>query len=52
MKKNFIEIHKRKHTDLQSQAIYDDKKKFKKSLHNLKDNASGVQVGDIEQVIV
>ena len=31
---------------------YDDKKNFEKSLHILKDNASGVQVDDIEQVIV
>ena len=27
-------------------------KKSKKSLHILEDNASGVQVGDMEQVIV
>ena len=42
-----------KHTDLQSQAIfYDKKNNSKKSLHILEDGASGVQVGDIEQVIV
>ena len=34
--------------DLHNQAIYDDKNDFKKSLHILKDGASGVQVGDIE----
>ena len=37
---------------LQSQAIYDDKKNSKKSLHVLEDSASGVQVGDIEQMSV
>ena len=35
--------------DLQSQAIYADKNNSKKSLHTLVDDASGVQVGDIEQ---
>ena len=40
------------HIDLQSQAINDDENNFKKSLHILEDGASGVQVGDIEQVIV
>ena len=42
----------KKHIDLQSQAIYDDKNDSKKSLHILEDSASGVQVGDIEQAIV
>jgi len=33
--------------------MYDDKKKnSKKSLRNLEDGESGVQVGDIEQVVV
>ena len=40
------------HLDMQSQAIYDDQNKSKKSLHILEDIVSGVQVGDIEQVIV
>jgi len=30
---------------------YDDKKDSKKNLHILHDGASGVQVGDIEQLI-
>ena len=49
-----IKIHKRflKHTDLQSQANYDDKTNSKKNLHILEDGASGVQIGDIDQVIV
>ena len=51
VKKKIIDISK-KHTDLQSQANYDDKKDSKKSLHILEDGASGVQVDDIEQVIV
>ena len=38
--------------DLQSQAVFDDKNNSKKSLHILEDGASGVQVGNIEQVIV
>ena len=38
--------------NLQSQASYDDKNNFNKSVHILEDGASGVQVGDIEQVIV
>ena len=38
--------------NLQSQAIYDDQKNSNRSLHILEDGASGVQVGDIEQVIV
>ena len=33
-----------KHIDLQSQAIYVSKKKFKKSLHILEDSVSNVQV--------
>jgi hypothetical protein len=40
------------HIDLQSQANYDDKKYSKKSLHILEDGASGVQVGDIEQMTI
>ena len=44
--------HFRKHIDLQGQAIYDDKNNSKKSLHILTDDASGVQVGDVEQAIV
>ena len=39
------------HIDLQSQIIYVEKKSIW-ILHILKDNASGVQVSDIEQVIV
>ena len=38
--------------DIQSQAIKDDKNNSKKGLYTLEDNASGVQVGDIEKVIV
>jgi hypothetical protein len=38
--------------DLQSQTIYDDPKKIQERLHILEDGASGVQAGDIEQVIV
>ena len=38
----------REYIDLQSQAIYVDKKKFKRTLHILKDGASCVQVGAIE----
>jgi hypothetical protein len=44
--------HSKKHIDLQSQAIYDDKNNSKNVLHILKDGASDVQVGDIEQVNV
>ena len=40
------------HTNLQSQVIYNDKQNSKKSLHILEDDASGVQVGDIEQVTI
>ena len=45
-------IHIKKKIDLQSQAIYVDKTNSKKSLHVLKDDISGMQVGNIEQVIV
>ena len=48
---NIIDIEK-KHIDLQSQAIDDDKNNSKKSLHILEDGASSVQVGDSEQAIV
>ena len=41
---------KKKHIDLQRQVIYIEKKLFKNNLHIY--SASGVQVGDIEQVIV
>ena len=44
--------HFKKHIGLQSQAIHDDKNNSKKSLHILKDIASDVQVGYIEQVVV
>ena len=36
----------KKRVDLQSQAIYNDKKDSKKSRRILEDSASGVQVGD------
>ena len=39
-----------KYTDLQSRAIYDDKKSSKKNLHILEHGASGVQVGDMKEV--
>ena len=45
VKKKIIDVLK--NIDLQSQAIYDDKKNSKKSLHISEDNASGVQVGYI-----
>ena len=48
---NFVK-KKHRHIDLQCQAIYDDKKNPEKSLHIWEDVARGVQVGDIEQVIV
>jgi hypothetical protein len=35
-----------------AKQFYDDKRISKKSLHILEDSASGVQVGDIEQMIV
>ena len=44
--------HCKKHINLQSQAVYDDKKNSKKNLHILENGASGVQVGDIEQMTV
>ena len=47
-----IDIQQKKHNDPQSQAIYDDKNNSKKSLYMLENDASGVQVGDIEQAIV
>ena len=47
MKKRFFQ----KTYQSQSQAIYDDKDNSKKNLHSLEDDASGMQVGDIEQVI-
>ena len=52
----FCEENSHKHFEniliYKRQAIYDDKNNSKKSLHTLEDCASGVQVGDIEQVIV
>lgn len=48
---NFVK-KKHRHIDLQCQAIYDDKKNPEKSLHIWEDVARGVQVGDIEQVIL
>jgi hypothetical protein len=52
-KTNHVHLRKKKHEDLQSLTIYDDKNNFKKNLHNiLEDGACGVQVGNIEQVIV
>ena len=50
VKKKIIDILKTHF--LQSQAICDDKRISKKNLHIFEDNASDVQVGDIEQVIV
>lgn len=41
-----------KHINMQSQTIYDDKNISKKNLHVLEDDASCVQVGDIEQVTI
>ena len=49
---NFVKKRSHRQNDLQSQAIYDDNFLFKKSLHILEDGASGVQAGDIEQMIV
>ena len=40
-----------KHVNLQIQAIYVDKDKFKKSVHIFEDEASSVQVG-IKHVIL
>lgn len=51
----FLEnIHRRfkKHIDLQTQAIYVDKNNCKRNLNILEDNASGAQVGDVEQVSI
>jgi hypothetical protein len=45
-------IYSLENIDVHNQAIYDDKKYSKKSLHILEDVASGVQVGGIEQVTV
>ena len=42
-----IHIKFKKQTNLQSQAVLDDGKNFKKSLHILEDGASGVQEGGI-----
>ena len=41
-----------KHTDIQSQANYDEHQNSEKSSHILENRASGVQIGNIEQVIV
>ena len=44
---NFVKtkiINILKHIGLKSQTNYDDKKSFKKNLHILEDDASGVQV--------
>ena len=49
---NLIKIFFLKHVDLQSQAIYDDKTNSKKNLHISEYSASGVQIDDIEQMIV
>ena len=48
---NIKSLTSKKHTHLQSQAIYFDKNNCNKSIHVFEDGASGVQVGDIEQVI-
>ena len=45
-------IHVKKHIGLQSHAILWWQKNSMKNLHILEDRASGVQIGDIEQVIV
>jgi hypothetical protein len=42
----------KKHDDLQSQAIYGDKKQFQARSTYFRRRASVVQVGDIEQLIV
>ena len=41
MKKK-IHIHLKKHIDLQSEVVYDDKHNYKKSLHILEDGTSGM----------
>ena len=50
VKKKFIDILK--HIDIQSQANYDEHQNSKKSLHILENCASGVQIDNIEQVVV
>ena len=47
-----IHRHFETYNFIQSQAIYDNQKNSKKSLHILEGVRSDVQVGDIEQVIV
>ena len=39
-----------KRISLKTKKNYDDKHNFRKSLHILEENASGVQIGDIELV--
>ena len=51
MKKKIIEFIFL-NVELQSQEIYVDKKNSKKIWHILEDGASGVQVGDVEQVTI
>ena len=51
VKRQIIKKKSQNHVDLQSQAIYDEKKISKKSLHVLEDGASGMQVVVINQVI-
>ena len=41
-----------KNNDLLSHAIYVYKKNLKENIHNLEEGISGVQVADIEQLIV
>jgi hypothetical protein len=49
----YTDFDKIKHVEMQRQAIYADECFFlEKSLHILEDVASGVQVGDLQQVIV
>ena len=38
--------------DLQNQVIFASESLFQRSLHILEDGASGVQIGDIEQVTI
>ena len=49
---NFEFCEVKNHIGLQSHAICDDKNSWQKILYLLKDGASGVQVGDIEQTNV
>ena len=54
---DFAFCEEKNHRQLKNILIYKDKhfvmtKKSNKSLHILEDGASGVQVGDIEQLIV